>query len=130
MKKMQTNLPILAVYLFGSSARKQQRQDSDLDVAVIILDKNNAPLRKIINFLASYFPVEKLDPVIVDLQNTSPLLLFQIIKEGKLLYEKKKNSHQSLESRIMRLYFDDEYRQKIFEEYLNKSFEQNTYGHR
>lgn len=58
----------------------------------------------------------------VDLENTSPIFLYQIIKNSSLIYEYKNNYRTSLESMIMRLYFDDQYRNNVYFNFLKQKY--------
>ena len=119
------NLPIKACYLYGSQTGKNTNEESDYDVAVFVDDKSRVDHRDLLSKIGTiFFNIEKLHLTIVDLNSSSPFFLYQIIKNGKLLYEKQSRDHILLESFIMRLYFDDQYRNNIYYQKLK-----NTYAH-
>lgn len=121
--KIFNNLPVRAIYLYGSYAEKKTNEKSDIDIALIVEDKNNINIRDILRKINRSFKYpEKLHLTIVDLNSSSPLLLYQIIKKGQLIYEKQLNDHIFLESYIMRHYFDDQYRQEIYYQRLKKNY--------
>lgn len=78
---------IQAAFLFGSHARGRARDESDIDVAVL-LDGSLAPddartrLRRVLEALAAQIAAERLDVVI--LNDAPPALAFQVLKYGKL----------------------------------------------
>lgn len=128
MKAKLNHLPVLAVYLIGSQAREQAREDSDVDIAVVVENRKKSNLRQIINSLSNEFPIEKLHLSLIDLRNTSPLFLYQIAKEGKLLYEREKGFHLFFFTQALRRYFDDQYRLSVFQKELIKRIKEGKYA--
>jgi predicted nucleotidyltransferase len=82
---------IQAAFLFGSRVSGRARADSDIDVAVLI-DSASAGvdartrLRRIIEALAAHVAADRLDVVI--LNDAPPALAFQVLKNGKLAFER------------------------------------------
>ena len=123
LKSVFANLPVRACYLYGSQTEGGAGPKSDYDLAVIVEDKNKIYYRELLAKIGeSFLQTEKLHPTIVDLATSSPLLLFQIIKKGRLLYERQPGDHIRLESVIMRLYFDDQYRSSIYYQKLKDNY--------
>lgn len=119
------DLPVRACYLYGSQAGEINNKKSDYDLAVFVEDKNKINYRNLLSKIGLiFFNPEKLHLTIVDLNSSSPFFLYQIVKNGKLLYEKQSRDHVLLESFIMRLYFDDQYRNAIYYQKLK-----DTYAH-
>lgn len=117
------DLPVKACYLYGSQTGVNKNEESDYDIAVFVDDKSRIDYRKLLSKIGTNFlSVEKLHLTIVDLNSSSPFFLYQIIKNGKLLYEKRSRSHVLLESFVMRLYFDDQYRNSIYYQRLKDSY--------
>ncbi|MBI5122661.1 nucleotidyltransferase domain-containing protein [Candidatus Roizmanbacteria bacterium] len=117
------NLPVRACYLYGSRAKNKERTDSDYDLAVFVEDKNKINYRDMLSIInANFSNPDKLHLTLVDLNSSSPLLLYQIIKNGQLLFEKQYGSHVNMESYVMRLFFDDQYRNKVYYQKLKKSY--------
>lgn len=117
------NLPVKACYLYGSQAKNQERGESDYDLAVFVEDKNKINYRGLLSIInANFSSPEKLHLTLVDLNSSSPLLLYQIIKNGQLLFEKQYGNHVELESYIMRLFFDDQYRNQVYYQKLKNSY--------
>lgn len=122
-KKTFSDLPVKACYLYGSYAEKTANEQSDYDLAVFAEDKSNINVRDLLKKINMGFKYpEKLHLSLVNLNSSSPLYLYQIIKKGQLVYEKSLNEHVSLESYIMRLYFDDQQRQEIYYQRLKDSY--------
>ena len=120
---------ILAGYLFGSQALKKANQESDLDVAIFVENKDKFDLREFLSLLArkEVLP-DNLDLVVVDFRS-SPLLLFQIIKTGFCFYQKRPELAQLIGARALHLYYDNQYLQGIYNRHLKRLFRENRYGY-
>jgi predicted nucleotidyltransferase len=96
------------VYLFGSQARKDVGVISDYDFAIYvdIQDKKRIFDIKIelLNQLAQILKTDKVDLVILNMCE-SPELKFNIIKEGKLIFEREPFKIL-IEPKILNEYFD------------------------
>lgn len=116
-------LDVMAVYLFGSQTVKDTTNKSDYDLAVFIKNINKISRRELLKEVISVFPYpDKLHLTIVDTTSSSPVLLYQIIKKGRPIYKKSANILMSLESLIMRLYFDDQFRSHIYYQSLKNRY--------
>lgn len=114
---------IIAVYLFGSHTKDAASGTSDYDIAVFKDTGTNFDKITFLKDLTDIFKYpEKLDVSFVDLQNSAPLLLFQIIKNGQLLYERKPKEYVGLESLIMRMYYHDQHRLNIYYQALKQRY--------
>ena len=119
------NLPVKACYLYGSQMGKSTNEKSDYDIAVFVDDKSKINYKNLLSKVGPiFFNPEKLHLTIVDLNSSSPFFLYQIIKKGQLLYERQSGDRILFESFIMRLYFDDQYRNAIYYQKLK-----DTYAH-
>lgn len=130
LKKLFGNFkPIIACYLFGSRATYYKRQESDLDLAVIVDDRNKCNEFELNRHLARIaFPYE-IDLSLVDF-SSSPYLLFQIIKNGKCLYQRSLEERINFEARILHEFYDSQHRRNIYYYYLDRRLKENRYGRR
>jgi uncharacterized protein len=86
---------IQAAFLFGSRATGRARAESDIDVAVL-LDTACAPidgrtrLRRVLETFAAHVAADRLDVVI--LNDAPPALAFQVLKHGKLVFERDRTA--------------------------------------
>lgn len=111
-------------YLFGSQSTLESNALSDYDIALFMDDKHEIDYKKILKEVFDKFIYpEKLHLSIVDLKNTSPLFLYQIIKSGTLLYEEKPYRSVGFEALILRLYFDDQHRNSLYFNALHQKYE-------
>ncbi|GIV78834.1 nucleotidyltransferase domain-containing protein [Litorilinea aerophila] len=97
------------IYLFGSHARQQARQQSDLDIAILLDERDRTPfelLERRLDLTARAAEIVR-GPVDVVLLNRASLLLQgQVLKEGRLLYAADKATQVEYEARARALYFD------------------------
>jgi uncharacterized protein len=77
--------------LFGSQATGKTHKKSDIDIAFISSKKLS--LREVANLAFEATSILQDGPVdLVDVRNTSPLLLREIVQSGKILYEKESST--------------------------------------
>lgn len=112
---------IKLIYIFGSFAKGTNREDSDLDIA-ILLEDNYSPLIKlqILDELVGIFNIENIDLVI--LNDVNEVLKFQVIKYGKVLYMNDLTTKILFEAQTMSQYMDMEHFRNIQNEYSRKKF--------
>lgn len=123
VKEIVCHLPIEACYFFGSQQTDYVNDESDYDFALFVKNKKEANLQELIEkIVVDFHSSEKLHLSIVDLYNTSPTFLYQIIKKGVLIYKKDNFNQTSSEAFIMRLYFDDLHRNNIYFHYLKRKY--------
>lgn len=121
---------ITAVYVFGSRAGDFAGRQSDLDLAVMVADREKISERELLKFLINKgikLPFS-LDLCCVDL-SSSPLFLYQIIKNGVCIYEKDYFGRVVLEGKILDIYYDTQHLRDIYNYYQKKSLKEGTYGY-
>ncbi len=129
-KAFSRNGDILAVYLFGSQITGTANKESDLDMAILVNNREKISEREILSFLQNNhisLPFET-DLSCVDLASP-PIFLFQIIKNGTCIYEKNPLERADLEAKIMNIYYDNRHLRDIYNHYLQQSLAQGTYGY-
>jgi len=125
--KINDKYSIDLAYLFGSVARNQYNKESDIDIAIKFKNKYSKMdeifIRgEIIDIGKAYF---KRNVDIVSLDNAPIALKYEIIKDGILLidcYERV-----SIESLIIRVYFDFKYFSDIYDKEIIKRLKDGTY---
>lgn len=117
---------IKACYFFGSQNNNSFRQPADkgdYDIALFVNDRNKVDNKELLKQFINVFRYQdKLHLSVADLKNSSPVFLYQIIKKGVLVYEEKKDSHIALESKILHFYFDDQYRNNLYYNFLRQKY--------
>jgi uncharacterized protein len=126
-----TRPEVVAVYLFGSLARGRARDDSDIDVAVLLAPDFDVDAHRLYrldraNELASALR----RPVDVVLLNVAPLVLRnQVLSYGQLVYETNRRQRVDYEVRSRQAYFD--FRPILDRIYaaLRRQLKEGTFGH-
>lgn len=102
---------ILLVYLHGSLLEGYEREDSDVDLAVIIdEDKERDMIRQQIKyneFFELHFKKREVDLKIV---NSAPLAFkYSVIQKGKIIYSRSEKFRVDFEVEITKKYLDFKY---------------------
>jgi predicted nucleotidyltransferase len=105
---------VVLVYFFGSKARNDSGPMSDHDLAIYFdeKDKNiiNEERLMLIGEITRALKTDKVDLVVLNTAQSSELK-YNIIKEGKIIYEKN-HFRVELEPKILNEYFDYSYLMK------------------
>lgn len=110
IKKVAEKMNLKYLYLFGSQARGDVKPLSDFDFAVKFDGRTKNKFKaklKLMNELTGIVKEESVD--VVDMEKANPLLSFNIIKDGKILYCKNRGEQVMDKFRIMQVYFDRDY---------------------
>ena len=107
-------------YLFGSVAEGKAGVLSDIDIGVYLSDKLTTVERgrkriELIGKLMSLLKSDRVDLLIIN--DTSPVLKFEIIRPNVLIYERNPDLKVDVEQRIMSVYLDWKY----YEDRLNRN---------
>ena len=133
---LQAQPDIIAAYLFGSRATGHFHPNSDVDIAVL-LDENAIPQETdwggpVFNRrLALLSAVERFTGYGVDLialNTASPLLCFQVLRTGRLLYEGNRSQRIEFEVRAGKIYNDLEPTYEFFNKALKHELEGGGFG--
>jgi predicted nucleotidyltransferase len=102
-------------YLFGSCARGDSFPFSDIDIAVY-LSRKSAPLNvelELHSVLSRKLKSNKVDLVV--LNNTHNLMLLEeIVRFGKVVYDKNQSSREEFELKVLHDTIDFKYQRKLF----------------
>jgi predicted nucleotidyltransferase len=109
---------VLAAYVFGSRARDEACDRSDLDVAVLetpgvslSLEAEDRLRRAIAH--ATGLPVD-----LARLGPASPVLAFEVLQGGRRVYARDAEQVDEQEERLLRRYLDTEHLRRVQREYL------------
>ncbi len=101
----QSYSQIKLVYLFGSTAKGKKGPMSDYDFAIYLSDESKSDIKiELMGRLSDILNTDKIDIVVLNFTE-SPELKFNIIKDGKLIYEVEPYK-VLIEPAILRDYFD------------------------
>ena len=95
---------IVSAYLFGSAARRALRTESDIDISIVTTRK--IMVMKKINWETELSNRFKKDVDLVVFGQAELLLQHQILKYGKLIYEKNSRERVKQETASRRHYLD------------------------
>lgn len=125
VKDLKIKENIKLVILFGSQARGDYDDNSDVDIAILfdelfLLNINSLELRNELSILFSTNLKTEADLVL--LNKAGSLLKYQIIKYGKPLYISDDFSYNTFFSSVLKEYFDFQYYQNLHNKLLIKRF--------
>jgi hypothetical protein len=99
---------VVVVYLFGSLARGEATVHSDVDLAVL-LDARQGPREQVerqLDLMVALEAFSDRDVQVTLLNTASPLLAYEVLREGVQLYERSFEERVDFEVRAMKRYFD------------------------
>jgi len=128
-KTLVSDPKVIAAYVFGSRAKKMAIRESDFDLAVVVKKKTAASYDAVYERIKHVrFPAD-LDLVIVD-KESSPLLLFEIIRDGTCIYKRSEQERVNFEARALHTFYDTQHMRNIAYSYLPRQFTISSYGNR
>jgi predicted nucleotidyltransferase len=103
---LQSHRNVLFAYLFGSLAKGNPTPLSDVDIAVFLKEGVNVANNKL-ELLGGLIDILQTDEIDLVILNSAQLpLLMNILKNKKIIVDKKPFARQTFESLTMRKYFD------------------------
>jgi len=113
-KSMSKYRQVRAVYLFGSTATGKTGKLSDIDIAVLLKEMPDAKTLlalklDLISEFSGVFGSDRIDFVL--LNDAAPLVAFEVISKGQLVYGKRKDvaefeANVSMQYHDIRYYYD------------------------
>ncbi|MCR4407963.1 MAG: nucleotidyltransferase domain-containing protein [Anaerolineae bacterium] len=98
---------IVAAYLFGSRATGRAREESDVDVAVLLDEEDSvARFERRLQLMTEMSDVCGREADVIVLNDASPILQHQVLKHGRLLYERDRRARIEFEVRAGQIYAD------------------------
>lgn len=129
LEKIFSNIDdIIIAYCIGSFARGEERRDSDLDIVLVLSSLSHFDYPTAYNDISNILSGYNLDLRVVIPKDTSPLFLFQLIKEGLCIFEKDSFTQTAFETYVMKIYYDSQHIRDIYNYYLQQRFTHNSYG--
>lgn len=121
---------VIAVYLFGSAARKQSTHLSDIDIAVLLDDQQSEKdlVNQQLALLQAVDRHTKRQTQITVLNNAPLFLTYQVLREGILIYERSSQERISFEVRAMGRYFDFKPRHEFIRQAALKQIKEEGLG--
>jgi predicted nucleotidyltransferase len=107
-KQLAGDERVVAAYLFGSHAEGVARPDSDVDVALLFRPEVDSALKLDTRLTVAaelkrvcHRPVD-----VIALDEAPPLLRFQVLKHGRLLFDRDPELRARFQARAMAEYYD------------------------
>jgi len=125
LRKKLKMIKVGIVYLFGSQVTNDKEKKNDFDLAVVFSyepdrKKSLSLYSRLYQIFSQEFPKENID---VALLQFSPLgLQFEVIRNGKVLFEVEPEFRMNYEERITRDYFFFEPLQREYERITLQTF--------
>ena len=91
---------VIAAYVYGSTTSKRGAKRSDLDIALLthpFQDKEES-FKKRLCYLREIQRLFKEEVDLIFLQEVGELLSYQVLKKGKVIFERDKKSHVSFKA--------------------------------
>jgi uncharacterized protein len=117
IKQLAIKYDLSLVILFGSQATEETHKGSDVDIAYI--SDRALSLTEEGALIVDLMPVVRSHDVdLANIRNASPLLLYEIVRSGIVLYEKTPSSFLSLYTYAFRVYEETRPLFELRSEYL------------
>lgn len=101
------NLPsVKLVYLFGSHAKGQSSQRSDVDIALLLKEPILNSLQTKLDLLDLFQNLVGEEVDITLLNTAGSVLKYQVVKNGQLLFERSPGDHKKFQISAWKEYFD------------------------
>jgi hypothetical protein len=99
---------VVAAYLFGSVAEGRADRLSDVDMAVLFDRELEAEemVERQLGFMTDLEEYTQAQVQVVALNQAPPLLAYQVVRHGILLYERNRDERIDFEVRTRKIYFD------------------------
>ncbi len=132
LEKICRKYGVIAVYVHGSQVKGYAAPDSDTDVAVVVRDRNKLERGhfgsyNVVNEMEGVLSIKNPDVRVVD-KDSSPVFLFEIISDGKIVYQENESSRLGFEERVLRTYYDAEYMREVYGDYLYRDIKARAYA--
>ena len=123
--------PVQLAYLFGSQATGHTHADSDVDIAVLLndgltVDERFAERLSLIGALSQVLRTDTVDVVI--LNEASPLLAYEVLRHGVLLYCAEENARVEFQVRTLLAYEDTAPLRHLLAEAMAERVKAGTFG--
>jgi len=110
---------VIAAYLFGSRVSGRARAESDVDVAVLLNEEDNvARFERRLQMMVEVSKVCGREVDVIVLNDAPPILQNQVLRYGRLLFERDRRARVEFEVRAGKVYADLEPMRRFFQQAL------------
>ena len=110
---------VLAAYLFGSAAQNRLADESDVDIGLLF--ETSPEALRLLELQEVLTTALNRQSDLVSLNQASPILAMQVLKHGKLIFERSERAVREFQVRTLFAYFDLKQVRKPIEEALLSS---------
>lgn len=103
-EKLKEFPDLLVVYLFGSYARGDENELSDIDLAFYFLKPDEELEIQLYEVVSSHLETDEI--TFISIRNAPLPLAYRIISEGIVIYERSKKERLEIEEKLNKLYLD------------------------
>jgi predicted nucleotidyltransferase len=122
---------LIAAYLFGSWVAGKARPDSDVDTAVLLSEEDGvARFERRLRLMSEVSEVCGQEADVVVLNDAPPLLQDQVLRHGRLIFERDRRAQVEFEVRAGKVYADLKPMYDFFTEVLFKEIKEVGLGGR
>lgn len=111
---------VIAAILFGSAASGHLRPDSDLDIALLFAHADRPDALSLLDMRADLEQLARRDVDLVMLNGASPILAYQALKTGVLLFCRDRRAFDEYVVRVLSEYADFKHIRRPIEEAVIK----------
>lgn len=99
---------VVLAYLFGSTAKRENDPLSDLDVAVLLSEtmEGRQVLERKLRLIQQVGALSPREVDLILLNETSPLLAYEVVRHGRLLHERTRHERNAFEVQTRKVFFD------------------------
>ncbi|RIK39294.1 MAG: hypothetical protein DCC55_18465 [Chloroflexi bacterium] len=125
-------LDIVVAYLFGSVARGRAHKLSDVDVAVLFAPEVGLEesVERQLQLMGDLEQFADREVQVTVLNRATPLLAYQVVKYGILLYERSRAERVDFYVRTLSIYFDFKPTLDLLNRAVERRIKEGRFGHR
>ncbi len=109
---------VLAAYVFGSRARGEAQERSDLDVAVLEVPGRSLGIEAEDRLRRAITAATGLRADLACLRPSSPVLAFEVLAGGRRVFARDDERTDEIEEDLLRRYLDTEHLRRVQREYF------------
>jgi len=122
---------VIAAYLFGSRVAGKARPDSDVDTAVLLSEEDGVVrFERRLRLMSEVSEVCGREADVVVLNDAPPLLQDQILRHGRLIFERDRAARVEFEVRAGKIYADLKPMRRFFQQALFREIKEVGLGGR
>jgi predicted nucleotidyltransferase len=120
---------VIALYLFGSFDTKFERDDSDIDIAVLLSRENKKEIEVLKSEYYNVSPRFSMRTVDIIILNTAPTYLkHRILRTGRILLDRNPLKRKEFTAMVLQEYFDYKPIEDIYFNRLKTRYSRTLHG--